>query len=77
MNNMGWIYQNGEGVAQDYDKAREWYERAADKGEPTAMNNMGGIYRNGQGWQARRADGGGTRLSDIGTPCWQKSSRKC
>jgi TPR repeat protein len=33
MNNLGFLYQNGWGVAQDYAKAREWYQKAADKGD--------------------------------------------
>jgi TPR repeat protein len=36
MNNLGALYQNGFGVAQDYAKAREWYEKAAAKGDATA-----------------------------------------
>ena len=33
MVNLGVLYDNGQGVAQDYAKAREWYEKAADKGD--------------------------------------------
>ena len=33
MSNLGWLYRNGYGVAQDYAKAREWYEKAADNGD--------------------------------------------
>ena len=33
MTNLGVLYANGRGVAQDYAKAREWYEKAADKGD--------------------------------------------
>jgi tetratricopeptide (TPR) repeat protein len=33
-------YENGQGVAQDYVKAREWYEKAADNGEPSANANL-------------------------------------
>ena len=33
-------YSNGFGVAQDYAKAREWYEKAADKGDASAMTNL-------------------------------------
>jgi hypothetical protein len=29
---LGVLYENGKGVAQDYDKAREWYQKAADAG---------------------------------------------
>ena len=32
MLDLGRLYENGLGVAQDYAKAREWYEKAADKG---------------------------------------------
>jgi hypothetical protein len=40
MRNLGVAYQHGRGVAQDFAKAREWYEKAAAKGEPGAMNNL-------------------------------------
>jgi hypothetical protein len=30
MFNLGLLYDEGHGVAQDYAKAREWYEKAAD-----------------------------------------------
>ena len=43
------LYQNGEGVAKDYVKAREWYEKAAAAGESYAMNNLGLLYQNGLG----------------------------
>jgi TPR repeat protein/energy-coupling factor transporter ATP-binding protein EcfA2 len=68
MFNLGWLYANGFGVAQDYAKAREWYEKAADKGEAGAMNNLGWLYDNGQGvaqdyakareWYEKAADKG-------------------
>jgi TIR domain/Sel1 repeat len=32
MRHLGWALYNGFGVPQDYTKAREWYEKAADKG---------------------------------------------
>jgi hypothetical protein len=49
MNNLGWLYQNGWDVPQDYHKARGWYEKAADKGDDFAMNNLGSLYENGWG----------------------------
>src|SRR5262249_54716029 len=49
MRNLGWTYRTGQGVAQDYAKAREWYEKAADKGDAIAMNTLGVFYHNGQG----------------------------
>ena len=34
-------------MPQDYAKAREWYEKAADKGDAVAMTNLGWLYDNG------------------------------
>ena len=34
------LYDNGQGVAQDYAKAREWYEKAADKGDAEAKTAL-------------------------------------
>ena len=39
-------------MAQDYAKAREWYEKAADKGDANAMFNLGLLY---QQWSGRGA----------------------
>jgi TPR repeat protein len=41
--------ENGCGVAQDYVKAREWYQRAADAGNIDAMINLGRLYLDGKG----------------------------
>jgi TPR repeat protein len=49
MFNLGLLYANGQGVTQDYVRAREWYEKAAEKGFPRAMGNLGVLYHNGQG----------------------------
>jgi TPR repeat protein len=49
MRNLGIIYENGYGVAQDYTKAREWYEKAADNGDARAMRALGVLYANGSG----------------------------
>ena len=49
MNNLGVRYQNGQGVAQNYDKAREWFQKAADAGNADAMNNLGELYYYGRG----------------------------
>jgi TPR repeat protein len=46
---LGVLYDNGQGVAQDYNKASEWYEKAAAKGDVTAMTNLGVLYANGRG----------------------------
>jgi TPR repeat protein len=49
MYNLGVFYQNGYGVAPDYAKAREWYEKAAAKDNVAAMSNLAVLYHNGQG----------------------------
>lgn len=47
--NRGWMYAKGQGVAQDYGQARQWYEKAAAVGSAAAMQNLGVLYRDGQG----------------------------
>jgi len=44
---LGYSYDVGLGVEQDYRKAREWYEKAAAKGSADAMYNLGLLYANG------------------------------
>ena len=48
-NILGWMYQRGLGVKQDYAKAMFWHLRAAEKGDSSAQNNIGWMYRNGFG----------------------------
>jgi TPR repeat protein len=65
---LGGLYENGYGVDRDYGKAREWYQKAADKGNAYAMYNLGGLYENGNGvaqdygkareWYQKAADAG-------------------
>jgi TPR repeat protein len=51
MGYLGLLYANGFGVTRDYTKSREWYEKAADKGDESGMANLGLglLYNNGQG----------------------------
>ena len=49
MFNLGKRYERGDGVVQDYVKAREWFEKAAAKDNSNAMNTLGGLYENGHG----------------------------
>jgi TPR repeat protein len=44
MTNLGWLYQEGEGVKQDYRQAKNWWEKAAALGQATAMNNLAWLY---------------------------------
>ena len=38
---VGWLYQNGFGVTQDYGKAMIWYRKAATQGDAKAPANIG------------------------------------
>lgn len=48
-NNLGYMYEHGQGVVQDYIKAVEWYQKSAERGNSIAQNNLGYMYENGQG----------------------------
>ena len=47
--NLGWMYQNGEGVLQDYAEAVKWFRLSAKQGETDAQNNLGVMYQSGFG----------------------------
>ena len=46
---LGWIYEHGADVPQDYREAIDWYRRAATQGEPEAINTVGLLYYYGKG----------------------------
>jgi uncharacterized protein len=68
MGNLGFSYEKGWGVAQDYAKAREWYEKAAGVGDARSMSDLGSLYDQGWGvaqdyakarqWYEKAAEGG-------------------
>ena len=47
--NLGFMYHDGRGVAQDYTQARFWYRKAADQGHALAQGNLGLMYEWGEG----------------------------
>jgi len=47
--NLGQLYARGHGVPQDYLQARQWWEKAAVRGNVEAAANLGTLYLNGQG----------------------------
>lgn len=49
MENIAWLYANGNGVQRDLAKARDWFEKAADLGLPSAMARVGILYIDGVG----------------------------
>ena len=48
-NNMGHMYEEGLGVAQNYTTAMQWYRKAADGGLAEAQQNVGLLYYYGYG----------------------------
>ena len=46
---LGFLYRNGIGTSPDDKLAANWYQRAAEQGEATALFNLGGLYRKGYG----------------------------
>ena len=48
-NNLGVMYERGDGVLKDYKEAVKWYRKAANQGNASAQNNLGVMYENGQG----------------------------
>ncbi|MBD1433910.1 sel1 repeat family protein [Sphingobacterium sp. DN00404] len=49
MASLGFVYNNGYGVAKNLQEAMRWYRKAADLGNPRAQTNLGLSYRNGEG----------------------------
>ncbi len=49
MNNIGGIYESGEGVPRNYAEAARWYAKAVAAGEPIAMVDLGWLYETGHG----------------------------
>jgi len=43
------MYEEGEGVPQDYKEAAKWYLVLAEQGIALAQSNLGSLYYNGQG----------------------------
>ena len=47
--NLGVMYDNGDGVPQDYKEAVKWYTLAAEQGYAPAQTNLGFMYEDRQG----------------------------
>jgi len=46
---VGYLFEMGQGVGQDYGEAFTWYSKAAKSGEMTAQYNLGLAYEYGRG----------------------------
>jgi TPR repeat protein len=51
-NNLGYLYESGEGLAQDSAESLIWYTKAAEQGVVEAQHNLGFMYETGLGVQA-------------------------
>jgi TPR repeat protein/serine/threonine protein kinase len=47
--NLGFMFEKGLGVRQDYAQALNWYRKAAAQGDASAQCNLGDMYFNGEG----------------------------
>ena len=74
---LGFMYDDGQGVPQNYAEAVKWYRLAADQGNARAQSNLGFMYEKGQGvpqnhaeavkWYRLAADQGNARAqSNLG-----------
>jgi TPR repeat protein len=48
-NRLGLLYSQGQGVSQNRQLAKEWFEKAAEQGDAGAQVNLGTLYLLGQG----------------------------
>jgi TPR repeat protein len=46
---LGWVYDIGQGVPQDYAEAVKWFRLAAEQGEANAQLGLGVMYGLGKG----------------------------
>ena len=49
LNNIGGMYEGGQGVPVNYPEAARWYRKSADAGEPIAMLDLGWLYETAHG----------------------------
>lgn len=47
--NLGVMYDNGQGVPQNYARAGFWYKKSAAQGKASAQNNLGVMYNTADG----------------------------
>lgn len=48
---LAYMYEEGQGVVQDYEQAAKWYRKAAEQGYFVAQHNLGVMYELGRGVQ--------------------------
>ena len=76
-NNLGIMYEYGNGVVQNHAQAVRWYRKAAEQGNALAQTNLGDMYEYGKGiaqshaeavrWYRKAAEQGNARAqNDLG-----------
>jgi uncharacterized protein len=67
--NLGWLYENGQGVPKDEAEAARWYRKAADQGDAQAQINLGLLYETGRGVVKDEAEAAGwyQKAADLGS----------
>ena len=53
---MGMAYYEGERVEQDFEKAADWFKKAAELGDFAAQRNLGYLYLKGKGVKKDKAE---------------------
>ena len=48
-NDLAWMYEQGNGVQQDFKEAMKWYRLAAEQGSARGGYSLGVLYYNGRG----------------------------
>ncbi|MCH5150864.1 MAG: sel1 repeat family protein [Spirochaetales bacterium] len=77
------MYVNGEGVEQNYSKAFEWWEKAAERGNLEDLYNLAATYANKQSveqdyiktfeWLMKAAESGNAEARKIFESLLQKT----
>ena len=49
LNNLGLMYAQGQGVEQDFARALDCYQQAAERGVAQAQSNLAVMFAHGQG----------------------------
>ena len=66
-NALGNMYESGQGVEKDDEKAFACYRRAADRGNLSGLNNLGIFYENGRGVEKNER---------AAVDCYRRSARQ-
>ena len=48
-NNLGVLYNKGQGVTKDYEEAIKWYRKSANQGYVNAQYSLGSMYETARG----------------------------